>query len=66
MTYPEQNVVDAMRADAACPQHDDKTDATQNGRRANRPDQAGPNWAWAQNIGHYDWMDSHAPFIDRS
>lgn len=22
-----------------------------------------PQWAWSTARGHYDWMDSHAPFF---
>jgi hypothetical protein len=34
--------------------------------RCDKSSKAGPrlgsNWAWENPQGHYDWMDSHAPF----
>jgi hypothetical protein len=38
----------------------------QNGDRGDISYNATPhavlNWAWVTTQGHYDWMDSHAPF----
>jgi hypothetical protein len=66
MTHPERKSVDAMSAGAPASRHDIKPDTTQNGRHANHSVQAGTNWGWAHDTLNYDWMDSHAPFIDRS
>lgn len=66
MTHTERNDVDTATANAASARPDDNSEATQNARRASARAQAGTNWAWARDTGHYDWMDSHAPFFERS